>query len=111
MDFVPCTPNNVSMWRQRTTLDGRDYTLSFRWNQRDGHWYLDLATSVGVAIRSGMMLATSMPLLAGLTTTARPPGELAILDTTGAVDVDPGFSDLGTRFRLVYFTATELGRT
>jgi hypothetical protein len=110
MDFVPCTPGGISSWRQRTALDGRDYTLAFRWNQRDGHWYLDLATSLGVAIRSGMMLATSIPLLAGLTTTARPPGELVIVDTTGAVDLDPGFADLGSRFVLAYFTAAELGR-
>ena len=27
---------------------------------------------------------------------------------TGALDVDPGFSDLGARFMLVYFTAAEL---
>ena len=108
MDLVPCTPGGISSWRQRTALDGRDYTLAFRWNQRDGHWYLDLATSLGVAIRSGMMLATSMPLLVGLTGTTRPAGELIIVDTTGAVDVDPGFSDLGSRFVLMYVTAAEM---
>ena len=66
MYLVPCTPNGDSSWSQRTALDGTDYTLTFRWSQRDGHWLLDLADAERVAIRSGMLLAPNVDLLAGV---------------------------------------------
>ena len=85
-----------------------DFTLTFRWSQRDGHWLLDLADAEGVAIRHGLTLVPSIDLLAGVIDERRPAGKLAILDTTGALDADPSFADLGARFVLVYFTAAEL---
>ncbi len=108
MYLVPCIPAGSSTWSQRTALDGVDFTLTFRWSQRDGHWLMDIADSEGVAIRHGLMLAPNVDLLAGVIDTRRPAGKLAVLDTTGALDLDPGFSDLGARFQLVYFTAAEL---
>lgn len=108
MYIVPCTPGGDSSWSQRTALDGVDFTLSFRWSQRDGHWTLDLADAEGSPIRHGVALVPSVDLLRGVVDTRRPAGKLAILDTTGALDVDPSFSDLGARFLLVYFTAAEL---
>lgn len=114
MYFVPCTPRGVSRWTQRTALDGADFTLTFRWSQRDGHWLLDVADAESVAIITGVCLVPNIDLLDGVIDTRRPPGKLAILDTTGALDADPGFSDIGTpgdegvRFVLVYFEAAEL---
>lgn len=108
MYVIPCTPGGVASWSQRTALDGVDYTFTFRWSQRDGHWLLDLADAERVAIRSGMLLAPNVDLLAGVIDTRRPAGKLAVLDTTGALDVDPGFADLGDRFVLVYLTADEV---
>lgn len=108
MYLVPCTPNGDASWSQRTALDGVDFTLAFRWSQRDGHWLLDVADAEGVAIRHGLALVPSVDLLAGVIDERRPAGKLAVLDTTGALDADPGFSDLGARFVLVYFTAAEL---
>lgn len=108
MYLVPCTPAGDAVWSQRTALDGVDFLLTFRWSQRDGHWLLDLADAEGGAIRHGMALVPSVDLLAGVVDERRPAGKLAILDTTGALDADPGFSDLGARFVLVYFTAAEL---
>lgn len=105
---IPCTPNGVAFWIQRTAIAGRDYELTFRWNQRDGHWYLDLADENGSSIVRGISLVAGYPLLRGIVDERRPPGELAINDTTNADDVDPGFSDLGTRFELLYFTPEEL---
>lgn len=110
-DFIPCTPGGASSWSQRTALDGTDYTLTFTWSQRDGHWHLDLADAEGGAIRSGMSLVPMVPLLRGLVDARRPPGELIVVDTSGASDADPGFSDLGApgaRFVLAYVTASEL---
>lgn len=109
--FVPCTPGGVSSWTQLSAFDGVTFLLTFRWNQRDGHWYLSIADGDGVAIRSGMMLATNEPLLRGCVDANRPAGELIIVDTTGASDLDPGFDDLGAvgaRFVLMYVTAAEM---
>jgi len=105
---IPCTPGGVATWTQRTALDGRDYVLAFRWNQRAGAWTLDLADQDGAAILLGRTLVAGYPLLKGVTDTRRPPGELAVLDAFGLDDLDPAFSDLGTRFVLVYVTAAEL---
>jgi len=110
-DFIPCTPAGASSWSQRTALDGTDFTLTFRWSQRDGHWLLDLADAEGAPIRHGMMLAPNVPLLRGLVDARRPAGELIVVDTTGGDDADPGFADLGApgaRFVLAYVTAAEL---
>jgi len=107
-DFIPCSPQSQASWSQRTALDGVDFTLTFRWSQRDGHWLMDLADAEGVAIRSGLTLATSIPLLRGIVDTRRPAGELIVVDSTGASDLDPGFSDLGSRFVLMYVTAAEM---
>lgn len=108
MYLAPCTPNGDARWSQRTALDGVDFTLTFRWSQRDGHWLLDLADAEGVAIRHGLSLVPMVDMLAGVVDARRPAGKLAVLDTSGADDVDPGFADLGERFVLVYFTAAEL---
>lgn len=108
MYVVPCTPNGAARWSQRTALDGVDFTLAFRWSQRDGHWLLDIADAQGAAIRSGVALVPNINLLAGVIDARRPAGRLGVLDTTGALDVDPGFADLGARFLLVYVTAAEL---
>lgn len=109
--FVPCDPAGQSSWTQVTALDGVSFVLGFRWSQRDGHWLLDLADAEGSPIKVGMLLATGALLLGGLTDTRRPLGELAAIDTTGANDLDPGFSDLGSpgaRFVLMYITGAEV---
>ena len=107
---IPCTPNGASCWTQRTALDGVDFNLKFDWYQRDGHWRLSIADAQGVAIRSGIVVAVNELLLRGVVDPRRPRGELAVVDATDANDTDPGFGDLGARFRLIYATATELGR-
>ncbi len=107
---IPCTPNGTAHWTQRTALDGVDFNLSFDWNQRDGHWRLSIRDASGVAIRSGIVLVVNELLLRGVVDARRPAGELAVIDATDANDTDPGFSDLGARFKLIYATAAELGR-
>lgn len=107
---IPCTPDGTAHWTQRTALDGADFGLAFDWNQRDGHWRLSISDASGVAIRSGIVLVVNEMLLRGVVDARRPPGELAVVDATDTNDTDPGFSDLGARFKLIYATAAELGR-
>lgn len=107
---IPCLPRGVSCWTQRTALDGVDFNLRFDWYQRDGHWRLSVRDAADVPIRTGLVLVIDTPLLAGVVDARRPRGELAVIDTTGARDADPGFADLGSRFLLLYATAAEMGR-
>lgn len=109
--FVPCTPNGRSAWTQLSALDGVTFQLTFRWSQRDGHWLLDLADGDGVAIKSGMLMGSGSVLLVGCIDERRPAGELVVVDTTGADDMDPGFADIGApgaRWVLQYVTAEEM---
>ena len=108
--LVPCAPNGAALWTQRTPLDGTDYVLTFDWHQRVGRGVLHLADADGVPIRTGMVLNLGTALLGGSLDPRRPPGELVVVDATGARDVDPGFGDLGSRFLLAYADRAELGR-
>jgi hypothetical protein len=108
MELVPCAPNGAADFVQRTTLDGREYVLRFRWSQRAGAWTFDLADADGAPIRCGLGLRASYRLLRGVIDARRPPGELFLIDATGAL-ADPGFDDLGTRHELYYVAAAELG--
>lgn len=108
--LVPCTPNGAARWTQTTALDGVDYVLTFDWHQRMGRWALSIADASNDPIRVGMILNGRTQLLRGVVDARRPPGELTVVDTTGAYDLDPGWSDLGGRFVLAYYDAAELGR-
>lgn len=101
MVIVPCTPGGQSSWVQRTTLDGVDYLLTFQWSQRAGHWYLSLSDADSNPIASGRLITTSWRLLRGVNASNRPPGDFVCVDTLGD-GWDPGFSDLGDRFLLLY---------
>jgi hypothetical protein len=103
---IPSTPGVQSNWVQRTQLDGVDYLFRFLWSQRDGHWSIDVADQDGVAIASGVRLVTNWPLMRTCVDPRRPPGILAVMDTTSANDADPGFADLGSRFVLTYSSVT-----
>lgn len=102
---IPCIPNGVPHWTQRTQLDGTEYLLTFDWNQRAGHWSLSIADIDGEALHTGIVLVTGMALLnhnAGVGSNLR---EFIVIDNfadTGLGTLDPGFADLGDRFSLVY---------
>jgi hypothetical protein len=107
---IPCTPGGSAAWTQRTALDGVDFILSFDWNGRMSRWMFSLADAEGVAVVSGKALNVNTQLLRGVVDTRRPPGELAVIDTQQRDDTDPGFDDLGARFRLVYIDREGMGR-
>lgn len=91
----------------RIALTGRDYVLTFDWNQRDGHWFLSIATPDGTPIISGVKLVANHRLLQGRLEALRPPGEIMVLDLLEPA-IDPGFADLGVRHTLNYFESSEL---
>jgi len=97
---------SVSSFRQRTSLDGVPFELEFRWNERDGAWYMSIADTDGNPLRSGIRLAVDSPLLHSLVSDTRPNGELYAIDIEDSGE-EAGFDDLGQRVVLYYVTAAE----
>src|SRR5262245_60003859 len=98
-------------YSQRTRLDGRDFLLSFAWNQREERWYLSIEDDVGDLLLAGLKLISNWPLLHAYQSDPRlPPGELVAFDLTeGGDETPPGFDDfaIGKRVELTYFAVTE----
>lgn len=95
---------DTPLYSQRTVLDGKEYTLRFDWNGREGRWYLSLYLSdTGRAIVRGLKVLADWPLLTGVTDVDKPPGILLASDNSPQGGEPPGFQDLGRRVTLLYF--------
>lgn len=105
MRKIPTTSDQPH-YTQVTTLDGRDYVLTFEYNFRDLSWYLDVADQDEVVIAAGLRLVVDWDLLQRCVDERRPPGILWCNDLSGA-GLDPGPDDLGTRVELLYFGEEE----
>jgi hypothetical protein len=91
-----------SNYVQNTTLDGVEYVLRFRWNQRESKWYLAIELPDETVLVAGIKVVADWPLLKMQTSELLPPGELFAVDSTGQ-ETDPGLRDLGERVTLFYF--------
>lgn len=74
------TFNDPANFRYTIELDGVVFELSFIFNTRDSHWYVDILDADGNQLRSGVKLVTGMALLRKWSDRARPPGELFMID-------------------------------
>jgi len=103
------TAQGLAFFNERVTLDGRDYTLQFRWNQREGRWYLSVADAENNLIAASIKIVANWPLLRYYRHDPRiPPGELIAQDISPD-GTPPGFDELGIgrRVELTYFAQTE----
>lgn len=110
---IPCDALQPES-RQVTSLDGTAYVLDLSWSDRAESWYLSIAIQAAgdpTPIVQGMRLSIGYPVLAGVTVEGRPLGEIIPIDVSGGAGTDPTRDDLGTRVRLRYYDAEELGRT
>ena len=111
MPVIVPTQADVPWYRQRTTLDGRDYVMSLRWNERNGNWYMDLHDQDDVPLAVGVKLVANNPLMRSYIDERLPPGMLMVVDMEGNGDVsgrDPGLCHMGVRFKLFYYSAAEV---
>lgn len=100
------TQQGVPFYTQRTSLEGRSYTLRFAWNARTGVWSLDLLDGDETPILLGLALVTNTPLLRAYHADARVPvGELLVA-CFQADKSPPGLDELGldARCSLVYLS-------
>lgn len=88
-------------------LEGVSYTFRFRWNDRDGAWFMEIGDGSGNTIISGIKVLLGLYLLNLASSSALPTGDFVAIDTTDQ-DVDAGFEDLGRRIQIYYFTRDEL---
>jgi len=102
------TREDVSSYTQRTALDGTEYVIAFDWNDREQHWYMDIADREGVAIATGIKVVCDWPLLRRCVDGRAPAGAIIAIDQSGS-GADPGLTDLGARVELLYLDAEELG--
>ncbi len=91
----------------RQTLDGVEYQLDFDYNERSNTWHIGLAQADDTRIADGLKGVVGLPLLRLISDAAAPPGELILVDTSGA-DLDPGKLDLGDRVVLIYLDGSEV---
>lgn len=95
---------------QRTRLDGRDYLLRFRYNERENRWYLSIYDEEEEPILLGLKIVANWRLLKPYKYDPNvPPGELIAVDMTGNGS-PPGLDELGEgrRCELLYLTREEL---
>lgn len=109
MTDVIVTTYDDAFYTQIVQLDGVPFLMTFRWNQRLGVWYFDLATAEGDPIYSGIKLVTGWNLLRNVVDDRRPAGWLAVVTQT-ADDSPPGLEDLtpGGRCALLYRPLADL---
>lgn len=105
---ISVEPETRGNFSQRTILDGREYVLTFRWNQREAKWYLSIADTNEAPIVQGVKIVINFPLLTNrIVDERRPPGEIFAVDPSGE-ERDPGLYDLGARVRLLYIEAADI---
>jgi hypothetical protein len=107
MAFVIPTSTTLPHYEIRVDLDGVPYTLEFRWNARDGAWYMHVKNEDDTHLVSGVKVVIGIPLGVRSANAEMPFGVLIALDTSGA-DEQPGIDELGERVLLYYYSATEL---
>lgn len=110
MYTIPLFNKVSARWIETIELEGQSYRLSFHYNTRENAWYLSILDKDSVLLLAGIKLVPGYNLLRSFKATPGiPPGQLWIYDVlqddaSGSVD----FAQLGSRYSLVYITATEL---
>ena len=103
--IIPVTTSLVS-WRQRTSIDGRDYLLDFLWNDRNGTWTISLSKEDGTPLRSGIPITLQRPLFPA-PTLDMPRGTMVAIDLSNT-SVEATLTDLGTRVILKYYSLEQI---
>jgi len=93
----------------RFDLDGAEYRLGLRFNDRDQSWFFDMFDISGTLIRSGVKLVPNFPLNRQIADEIAPPGFLLLVDTRPDDErAPPNQSELGTEVLLTYVDESEL---
>lgn len=94
---------------QTVNLDGTDYLLTFRYNQREARYFLTIGAPDGTVYTAGAALVCDFPLFSNCRDSRLPPGRL-FCQASGPDRTPPALGELGIgkRVELVYYDAAEL---
>jgi hypothetical protein len=106
MVIIPCD-QKLYYWKQTTTLDGTDYLLEFRYNDREATYYLQISLTDGTLLATGIPLVSNYRLLKPYADFRMPLGEMVAV-AAGKNDSPAALGDLGGRVQLVYYTQAEM---
>jgi hypothetical protein len=95
---------------QVTRLDGVDYQIKIRYNQRAERFYLSLYSADGTEIAKGAKLVCNWRLFTASVSPLLPPGMLMVVPAMKDDDSPPKLGELGPgkRCELVYIPQADL---
>jgi hypothetical protein len=102
------TDTSHLFWTQTTTLDGVPYLLEFRYNSREGCYYMSISSADAATVYiQGLKLVPDFPLLQQFAT---PPGEIIVASFSATDDSPPKLGELGEgqRCSLTYIEQADL---
>jgi len=104
--IIPLVQSNPS-YRLNLSLGNTGYLFDFRWNTREGYWYLDVYDVNEKAIRCGMKCVIGTFLGRNSQDAPFTDGALIVFDTTGK-GLDAKLDDFGSRVQIAYLSSVEL---
>ena len=98
---------DVYWYAEAITLGDEVFRFSFTVNTRDNdRWYMDIYTSEGDQILTGIPLVVDYPLLFAHADSRLPDGELYFINTTGS-GTEAEIDDPGDKCRLIFIPTGE----
>ncbi len=87
-----------------TILDGKSYGLTFKYSAREDRWYLTIRDVSDVLLVGSIKIVGNWPLLRrSQYIPGIPNGGLVAADFSPQGGASPGYNDLGTRVRILYY--------
>lgn len=106
IDRLP-TSTTLPYYEFEVELDGVEFKLEFRFNDRDDAWYMSILDSEDTLLRAGLRVVNSWLLLRLWAEATRPDGEIASVNQ-GQVLAPPTLNQLGAEVVLTYLDAAEV---
>lgn len=104
------TGDNVAPQVLSITLDGKQYQLTVRYNDRAGYWRIDVADNSGAALMSGLCVRNAgLPVNGSQVAQSGKLGGMLFAVPTSEPGRDADNSELGSRVLLTYVDAASLG--
>lgn len=102
---IPISTNGKARVSLSVNLKNTTVAIDFLWNERDGHWFMDLESVNGK--NYGVRMVSDSLLLA-VRNNVTNGGDFAILKDETANDEPLGFDNIGTTYGLYYLDEEDI---
>lgn len=106
IDRLP-TSTTLPYYEFEIELDGVEFKLEFRFNDRDSSWYMTIKDTDDVVLRAGIRVVLEWALLRLWAEATRPEGEIVSVNQ-GEVLAPPTLNQLGAEVVLTYLDSAEV---